>query len=152
MKKIRSIYRKYMFRPTLYMTGRNLVIGIVLVLLWDRFLNPSNLSPLGHAGFCVGAVAGMLAWFEYLHLDGFAVHHLNENIRKKPKERHRSKDIVDFVDEKIISYDELEKDELILEVLGRDLAHKIIKTQKKEYKAYCMQVTDWEIENYLYKM
>lgn len=100
-----------MFRPTLYMTGRNLVIGIVLVLLWDRFLNPSNLSPLGHAGFCVGAVAGMLAWFEYLHLDGFAVHHLNENIRKKPKERHRSKDIVDFVDEKIISYDELEKDE-----------------------------------------
>ena len=111
MKKIRSIYRKYMFRPTLYMTGRNLVIGIVLVLLWDRFLNPSNLSPLGHAGFCVGAVAGMLAWFEYLHLDGFAVHHQNENIRKKPKERHRSKDIVDFVDEKIISYDELEKDE-----------------------------------------
>ena len=47
---------------------------------------------------------------------------------------------------------ELEKDDLIRNVMGEKLAQKIIKAQKKEYKAYCMQVTDWEIENYLYKM
>ena len=41
---------------------------------------------------------------------------------------------------------------MIQEVLGKDLAHKIIKAKKKEYNAYCMQVTDWEIENYLYKV
>lgn len=111
MKKIRGIYRKYMFRPMLYMTVRNLVIGAAVVLLWDRFWNPSNLSPLGHAGFCVGAVAAMLAWFEYLHLDGFSIHHLTEDIRKKPRQKHRTKDIVDFIDEKVVTYDELEKDE-----------------------------------------
>ena len=48
--------------------------------------------------------------------------------------------------------EELEKDELVLDVLGRRLADKIIKAHKKEYHDYCMQVTDWEISNYLYRL
>ena len=48
--------------------------------------------------------------------------------------------------------EELEKDELVLDVLGRGLADKIIKAHKKEYHDYCMQVTDWEISNYLYRL
>ena len=48
--------------------------------------------------------------------------------------------------------EELQKDELVLGVLGKELADKIIKGHKKEYHDYCMQVTDWEIANYLYKL
>ena len=48
--------------------------------------------------------------------------------------------------------EELEKDELVLDVLGRGLAEKIIKAHKKEYHDYCLQVTDWELSNYLYKL
>ena len=48
--------------------------------------------------------------------------------------------------------DELEKDELVLSVLGKELADKIVKAHRKEYHDYCMQVTDWEIANYLYKV
>ena len=47
---------------------------------------------------------------------------------------------------------ELEKDELLISVLGKELAEKIIKANKKEYKEYCMQVTDWEINHYLYRL
>ena len=46
----------------------------------------------------------------------------------------------------------LEKDELLISVLGKELAEKIIKANKKEYKEYCMQVTDWEIDHYLYRL
>lgn len=47
---------------------------------------------------------------------------------------------------------ELEKDAFIREVLGEELAQNIIAVQKKEYQGYCMQVTDWELANYLYKL
>ncbi len=114
MKKIFGIYKKYMFRPTLYKTVTKLAVCAVIVLLWDRYLNPLGFSVLEYGCFCVGGIIALLAWFEYLRLDGMVVHHLNEDIRKKKKERHRSKDIVDFVGEKIISYDELEPEERAL--------------------------------------
>lgn len=47
---------------------------------------------------------------------------------------------------------ELEKDTFIQEVLGNDLAEKIIAAQKEEYRHYCKQVTDWELANYLNKL
>lgn len=47
---------------------------------------------------------------------------------------------------------ELEGDALIREVLGADLTAKTIASHKKEYHDCCMQVTDWELANYLHKM
>lgn len=47
---------------------------------------------------------------------------------------------------------ELEKDDVIRGVLGEKLAGKTIAAHKKEYHDYCMQVTDWELENYLHKL
>ena len=77
---------------------------------------------------------------------------IDENIQKMSPERRAELGVQELPRSIKEAVEELEKDELVLEVLGKDLAHKIIKAQKKEYKAYCMQVTDWEIENYLYKM
>ncbi len=48
--------------------------------------------------------------------------------------------------------EELEKDEYIQGILGEELAQKLIDARKKEYRQYCMQVTDWEIANYLHKI
>ncbi len=47
---------------------------------------------------------------------------------------------------------ELEKDACIQDVLGKELASKIIAARKQEYQEYCMQVTEWELANYLYKI
>ena len=77
---------------------------------------------------------------------------IDENIQKMSSERREELGVQELPRSIKEAVEELEKDELIQEVLGKDLAHKIIKAQKKEYKAYCMQVTDWEIENYLYKV
>ena len=77
---------------------------------------------------------------------------IDENIQKMSSERREELGVQELPRSIKEAVEELEKDELIQEVLGKDLAHKIIKAQKKEYKAYCMQVTDWEIANYLYIM
>lgn len=121
MKKFTGIYKKFMFRPTMYKTVTKLVICIVLVLLWDRYLNTGGFPVAQYGCFCIGGIVVLLAWFEYLRLDGMIVHHLNDDIRKKKKERHRSKDIADFVDEKIISYSELEPEERCMCRLLSDL-------------------------------
>lgn len=47
---------------------------------------------------------------------------------------------------------ELEQDSFIKDVLGRELSTKMIGSHKKAYHEYCMQVTDWEIANYLHKI
>ena len=47
---------------------------------------------------------------------------------------------------------ELEKDTFIQDVLGADLTAKLIETHKNGYHEYCMQVTEWEINNYLHKL
>ena len=48
--------------------------------------------------------------------------------------------------------DELEKDEYILEVLGEHISRNYIATKRTEWAEYTSQVTDWEIEQYLYKI
>lgn len=48
--------------------------------------------------------------------------------------------------------DELEKDEYILNVLGTHISRNYITAKRAEWDAYTSQVTDWEIEQYLYKI
>ena len=44
---------------------------------------------------------------------------------------------------------ELEKDELIRDVLGRHVSTKYIEAKKKEWENYASQVTNWEVNQYL---
>lgn len=46
---------------------------------------------------------------------------------------------------------ELEQDTFIQEVLGEHIAQNYIKAKKEEWHRYRAQVTDWEIQEYLYK-
>ena len=77
---------------------------------------------------------------------------IDEDIQKMTPQRRAELEIQELPRSLIEAVEELEKDELVLDVLGRGLADKIIKAHKKEYHDYCMQVTDWEISNYLYKL
>lgn len=58
--------------------------------------------------FCIGGIIFLMAWFEYLRLDGMVINHLNDKKQKKKKKRHSSSDMADFVDEQVVSYSELE--------------------------------------------
>lgn len=110
MKKIWRLYKPYMIRPILYKSVTRYSIALAVILLWDRFVH----SPLSAArdGCAVVAEALLLmGWFSYLKLDVVRIHRLpEESGRQKPKRQERG-DIVDFVDEHVVSFDELEPDE-----------------------------------------
>ena len=77
---------------------------------------------------------------------------IDENIQKMTQERRDELQVEELPRTLGAATAELEKDELQISVLGKELAEKIIKANKKEYKEYCMQVTDWEIDHYLYRL
>ena len=77
---------------------------------------------------------------------------IDENIQRMTQERRDELQVEELPRTLGAATAELEKDELLISVLGKELAEKIIKANKKEYKEYCMQVTDWEIDHYLYRL
>ncbi len=51
----------------------------------------------------------------------------------------------------IEAVEELEKDKFICDVLGSHIAERYIAAKKEEWKQYCLQVSEWEIQEYLYR-
>lgn len=47
---------------------------------------------------------------------------------------------------------EMEADQFVLDVLGEHVSACYLKTKKVEWECYCSQVTNWEIDEYLYKI
>ena len=47
--------------------------------------------------------------------------------------------------------DELEKDQVLMDALGEHVAKKYIAIKRAECERYCRSVTQWELEEYLYK-
>ena len=45
----------------------------------------------------------------------------------------------------------LEKDEYLMNFLGEETAEKYVEAKKAEWKRYKITVSDWEIDEYLYK-
>lgn len=114
IKKIIRIFQPYMIRPTIYQCATKLSVALVLVLLWNRFINVDGVFNVVRDAFLVvGIFFFMLAWFQYLRLDGLKVSKTSAEGKKK-KRRHITKDIVDYADEKIISFAELEDEERIV--------------------------------------
>ena len=109
MKKITRLYKPYMIRPIIYKSVTKTSIALALVLLWNRWINKEGFISLGDGFFVVGFIVMLLAWFSYLKLDGVRAYLQPE--KKEKKKKHRMYDIIDFADEKIISFDELELDE-----------------------------------------
>ena len=101
MKKLISMYQKYMFRPVLYKSVTRVSVVAVLMLQAPALL--------------LGVVLLAWAWVNYLRLDGVTVHHLGEEFKDmgKKKKLHATKSIVDFADERIVSFEELEPEERI---------------------------------------
>lgn len=124
MKFIKKWYKDYMIRPIIYKMVTKVSIGLAVALLWDRFVNVNRtFSVIEFAFLAVGLVMMAAAWFQYLKLDGMklpeAPRKIQEMIAEK-KNRHKERDIVDFVDEKIISFDELEEEEQVACNLASD--------------------------------
>lgn len=125
--KIKDIFQGYMIRPLIYKTVMKCSVVLAISLLWDRFINTSKaMSMMEDVFFVIGMILILFSWFQYLRLDGFSVHHLLEEKEKTPRKKHVKKDIVDFVDEKIVSFHELDDDERVVIVLLSNLISGLI--------------------------
>lgn len=111
MKSLRQIYRqKYMIRPTLYLMAFKALVVVVLTLLWSRFID-KGVRGVGFGFSTLGLILLCLSWFNYLSLDGVSIRHLMEGWQKKKEKKARAHDMIDFVDENVVSFQELEKEE-----------------------------------------
>ena len=57
----------------------------------------------------------------------------------------------DDIEKLLEAVEELEKDTFIQDVLGDHIAGKYIDAKRKEWHEYRSQVSEWEIQEYLYK-
>jgi len=122
MKKIRSIFAPYMVRPTIYMCVSRSSLALVLLLLWNRFVNDGTYGVVRDGCSVVGLFMIVISWFSWLKLDGMSRPDFSfMNFTKKRKRFFGRADLVDFVDEHVVSFDELEDDEQTVCVLLADL-------------------------------
>ena len=113
MKKVFSLYRSNsdMIRPTVYKCFSKTLYALVFVLGLDVILPKVNGSlTVWDRCFMMAALFLVMAWVTHLRLDG-----VGKNLPrwdKRPKKKHFwTNDIVDFVDEHVVTFDELDDDE-----------------------------------------
>lgn len=112
MKKILSKYTKVLIRPILYRSITWGTIALTVALLWDRFVgSKSFLSVKRDIFFIVGVVFLGLAWFYYLKVDGVRSPKLKDDQPKKKRKHWGYGDIIDFADEHVVTFDELDDEE-----------------------------------------
>ena len=75
---------------------------------------------------------------------------LTENIRTMSSEEKKEKGIQALPENLSEALDYMEKDALIKEVLGEKYLKAYTKAKKKEWKSYLAQVSEWELNRYLY--
>lgn len=118
MRWLKKQYHRYMIRPIVTKTITRTLIGLVIVLLWDKYVNVERIgvSRLGFGLSAVGIILMAGAWFSYLHLDGLtpidtAKKKFGVKNKKKKTKQSMGGDIADYLDEEIVSYEELDESE-----------------------------------------
>lgn len=76
---------------------------------------------------------------------------VNQNIYEMSKSDQKAADIQTLPTNLQDALRELERDEFVIQVLGRKTAESYIRAKKAEWQQYTEQVTAWELEQYLYK-
>lgn len=131
MKKIRSLLSSELVRPTIYRSVTRCAIALVLLLLWDRYINKAGMLVVWDGCFVVAMTFLGLAWMAYLRLDGVRVRYMTEEERKEQRERKKKRkritgDIMDYADEHIVPFDELGEEEQMLCTLLSNLLSGVV--------------------------
>ena len=123
IRKCKKFMQRYMLRPVIYMTSTRFLLALALVMLWDRISGTRSAVDVKSFGFLfASAFFFLLMWISYLRMDGLHMPKLfmkRVNIRKKPTRSYG--DMIDYVDEEPISFDDLEDDEKDFCCLASDL-------------------------------
>lgn len=114
MKKIFSIYKPYMLHAMFYKGVTRLSVAATFCLVWENFVSDGYFTLWeGPVLVCGIAFLGW-AWLSYLSLDGLSPRRLftaGRTPEKKRRRRHPTSSMVDYADEHIVSFEELEPEE-----------------------------------------
>lgn len=77
---------------------------------------------------------------------------IRENIFELSSEQKRQMNIESLPADLHEAVEELKKDTFVQEVLGQHVTEKYVEAKEAEWMQYRTQVTDWEVEEYLYKI
>lgn len=114
MKRIFSIYKPYMLHAIFYKGVTRLSVAAAACLVWENFVS-DGIFTLWEGPVLVCGIAFLAwAWTSYLSLDGLSPRRLftaGRTPEKSKKRRHATSSMVDYADEHIVSFDELEPEE-----------------------------------------
>ena len=116
-------FKPYMTRPMIYKTFSRFIYGLLLSLLWDRFINDGLYTKM-HAFLFFGAFYALMAWISYLKLDGMRMPSLSDWMTASLPHRKPERsfgDMSDYVDESVVNFEELEDEEKTTCVLFADV-------------------------------
>lgn len=111
-----------MLRPLIYKVFSRIVLSLTAALLWNEFVNKGQAATRSWAFVFLGAFFAVAAWMSYLRLDGVRAPQFDKTLfdwKRKPK--RMVGDMIDYVDEKVVTFEELEQDEQSLVLLIANL-------------------------------
>ena len=110
-RTFKQIYQKLLIRPIIYKAFSRFILSLTAAMLWDRLINTNDLRDMRAFAFVfMGIFSFVAAWLCYLRMDGFKIPRIKTPTwQRKPTRSYG--DIPDYVDEEIVSFDELEDDE-----------------------------------------
>ena len=122
--KFKKMFTAEIGRPIFYKAFYKFVLALVPILIWDRFLNVNKFFGIFDTGFFIaGAVYLMLAWMNYLKLDGLSVKgfFMFKNTGEN-KAQKKTGSFMDYVQQDIPDYDDLSDEDKLLTKFGANLS------------------------------
>lgn len=111
-----------MIRPFIYMTFTRFILALTAALLIEHFINDPLRDISAFAFVFFGIFFAVLAWIAYLRLDGIKLPKFmmkRVNLSKKPAIKYG--DMIDYTDEEIVSFEDLEDEEKDVCILLADI-------------------------------
>ncbi len=112
-KRLKDRFHRNMLRPIAHMVFIRVILGVTAALLWNEFAGRNSAIPMRSFAFVfLGSLLLVMGWMAFLRFDGVHLPTFDKRLfewKKHPK-RIRG-DMIDFVDEDVISFDDLEADE-----------------------------------------
>lgn len=116
MKKLFQVYKSFMIRPTVYKAFPRLIVGLLVAGLWNRYANTMQIHQMTQSIFyMIGFIFLAMAWFSYLSLDGMEnpltklASVFTKADKKRTKTANHSKQMIDFVEEEPVEYEDLDR-------------------------------------------
>lgn len=118
---------RHMIRPCIYMTFTRFILSLTAALLIEHFISDPLRDISAFAFVFFGIFFAVLAWIAYLRLDGiklpkFMMKRVNPS--KKPAIKYG--DMIDYTDEEIVSFEDLEDEEKDVCILIADVVCAVI--------------------------